>query len=88
MEFNGVPVGVVRADFRMDHCELSWTVAPEARGKGFGKAMVAKVARSLGGNVRAEVKQTNVASQSIAQAAGLRLERSNNGVLYFSGYVY
>ena len=40
------PVGTVRIDhsFHFNDYELSWTVAPEARGKGIGKSIVAIVA--------------------------------------------
>ncbi len=36
-EENEVPVGTVRADFSDGVYELSWTVAPDARGYGVGK---------------------------------------------------
>jgi RimJ/RimL family protein N-acetyltransferase len=71
----GRQVGTVRID-RVDEGDtsifvLSWTVAPEARGKGYGKLIV-RAARPEG-RVRAYVKRDNPASQAIAAAAGLRL---------------
>lgn len=60
------PVGTVRIDAQ----EISWTVAPEARGKGIAKAMVA--AASSPGMV-AMIKQVNTASQRVAESAGFAL---------------
>jgi RimJ/RimL family protein N-acetyltransferase len=86
-EDSGVPVGSVRADFAADHCELSWTVAPEARNKGFGKKMVQIAAEKIGGRIAAQVKEGNEASVAIAKGIGLHLEEVRDGIMYFSGYV-
>lgn len=66
--------GTVRADIQGDRVELSWTVAPEIRGKGFGKAMVA-CAVSLYPDfiLTASIKPGNVASEKIAESAGFHL---------------
>ena len=66
-------VGTVRFDTLKDGFEISWTVAPEARGKGFGKQMVLQFAREMlsGKRLLAEVKRGNIASEKIAQALGL-----------------
>lgn len=66
------PVGTVRIDYR-DETELSWTVAPDARGKGLGKTMV--LAAMPSGPVIAHIKNGNIASQKIAKAAGFELAR-------------
>lgn len=63
----GSPVGTVRID---DGRQLSWTVAPHARGSGVGKQMVALVAKR---GHTAQIRRDNIASQRIAQAAGFRL---------------
>jgi len=39
-ELNGSPVGTVRYDLDGADYELSWTVAPECRGRGVGKSIV------------------------------------------------
>jgi len=73
-ESDGTAVGTVRADLlEGGEYELSWTVAPEARGKGFGKQMVLQFAREMlsGKRLLAEVKRGNIASEKIAQALGL-----------------
>jgi RimJ/RimL family protein N-acetyltransferase len=64
------PVGSVRIDWG-EPTELSWTVAPEARGQGVGRAMVSAAVPD--GMVIAHIKQENVGSQKIAEAAGFRL---------------
>lgn len=63
----GTPVGTLRID---DGRQLSWTVAPNARGTGVGKRMVSLVARR---GHSARIKRGNIASQRIAEAAGFRL---------------
>ena len=82
-EENGVPVGTVRADYREGAYELSWTVAPDARGRGVGKSMVALFITELPGDVYANVKKANDASARIAEAAGMRLEGEDNGILRY-----
>jgi RimJ/RimL family protein N-acetyltransferase len=86
-EVNGEPVGSVRADRDPDgSChELSWTVAPSARGRGVGARMVRLLLAEVSGPVRAEVKPGNPASVRIAEAAGLRFDAEREGVLHFRG---
>jgi RimJ/RimL family protein N-acetyltransferase len=83
-EKGGTPVGTVRADFDGHAYELSWTVAPGARGRNIGKKMVARLVNVLGGPVRAEVKKDNIASVKVARAVGLSVDREGEGFLYFS----
>ncbi|MEO9461247.1 MAG: GNAT family N-acetyltransferase [Marinomonas sp.] len=64
------PIGTVRID-RNDKIEMSWTIAPSARGKGLGKQMVR--AALPDGEVTARIKRYNIASQRIALAAGFQL---------------
>ena len=81
---SGNEVGVVRFDeLRDGSIELSWTVAPEWRGRGIGKKMVSKalglplvVAKQL----KARIKKNNLASQKIAQAVGFHLHGEHGGV--------
>ena len=87
-EADNIPVGTVRADLKDGVYELSWTVAPGARGRGIGKAMVALFISQLAGDVRAQVKKENRASIRIAEFAGLQLVREERGVLlYKRGHV-
>ncbi|MEZ5776597.1 MAG: GNAT family N-acetyltransferase [Hyphomicrobiaceae bacterium] len=84
-ETAGEPVGTVRADRDGEAWELSWTVAPGARGRGLGTAMVVALARLLDGPVRAEVKAGNRSSARIAEAAGMVLVRTVDGVEHYAG---
>jgi hypothetical protein len=82
-EAGGVAVGTVRADLGQAGWLLSWTVAPEHRGRGHGKVFVAMAAELLTGPLLAEIKRANAASVAIAEAAGLSLVREADGVLYY-----
>jgi RimJ/RimL family protein N-acetyltransferase len=76
-------VGTVRIDFDGSAYELSWTVAPAARGRNVGKTMVLMAARELNGPVRAQIKTSNVASIRIAEAAGLHFVGEQEGMLQY-----
>ncbi len=82
-EYNGVPIGTIRSDYSNGVYELSWTVSPNARGKGLGKSMVAILANSIAEPIRAEVKTGNKASMRIAEYAGMKYDREENGILYY-----
>ena len=73
----------VRAERSDGAWKLSWTVAPEERGRGIGKAIVTAAAKSLSGRIIAEIKHDNVASARIALHVGMHLARQAGGVLYF-----
>ena len=83
-EVDGTPVGTVRADFDGHFNELSWTVAPEERGRSIGKTMVRELARRLNSPIRAEVKKENLASVRIARFLGMSMDREYDGFLHFS----
>jgi RimJ/RimL family protein N-acetyltransferase len=70
-ENGSTPVGTVRIDHHDTGCELSWTVAPEHRGKGCGKKMVAAAVLLCSGAVFAKIKADNAASIAIARHIGL-----------------
>lgn len=73
-EHNGSPVGTVRSDKNKDGAvEVSFTIAPEARGKGFGKAMVTQFATEIIPREKLimGIRRGNIASEKIAQALGL-----------------
>lgn len=63
------PVGTVRIDIA-DQCEVSWTVAPSARGKGLGVKMVELVLRDFELPLVAVVRSTNRTSLRIAKTVG------------------
>ena len=78
-------VGAMRADKleNEDGYELSWTVAPNVRGRGVGKQMLIQ---AISGEINAPVfkaviKRENIASIKMAQAAGFKQESEEKGVL-------
>jgi RimJ/RimL family protein N-acetyltransferase len=83
-EENGASVGTVRADFSEGLWELSWTVAPNSRGQGVAKRMVALLANEITEPIRAEVKIENIASARIAEYAGMAFDREVEGVCHYS----
>lgn len=82
-EKNNTAVGMVRTDLSEDIYELSWTVAPEARGCGVAKQMVRLVAQQISEPIRAEVKVGNEASVRIAQFAGMVFAGETKGIQHF-----
>lgn len=82
-EEDGVPVGTVRADYDGKVHELSWTVAPHARGRAVGRRMVLAVAQSIDGPLRAQIKVANRASSRIAESAGMHLTGQVEGMLQY-----
>jgi RimJ/RimL family protein N-acetyltransferase len=82
-EENGVPIGTVRTDYSDGVYELSWTVAPNARGRGVAKRMVALFASQISMPIRAEIKSGNAASARLAEYAGMKFDREVYGVLHY-----
>lgn len=72
-EADGAPVATVRLDRDNGETLLHWTVAPDARGKGYGVAAVTAAVKQCGGPVVAKIKRENAASRRIAERAGLAL---------------
>ena len=87
-ETSGNVVGTVRSDFDGKSYELSWTVAPEQRGKGLGLGMVRALIATLPVEAyyQATVLRGNEASHRIAQAVGMKVvECSGSGIRYCGG---
>ena len=83
-EADGVPAGTIRADKDADgSSELSWTVAPEMRGRGIGKAMLVAACELLSGDLTTQVKTENAASMSMALSVGFTLEKEEGGILHY-----
>lgn len=80
-------IGTMRVDWSGDSVgELSWTIAPEARGDGYGRVMVHQFCRMVGGRLRATIRADNDASRKIAIYAGLSLCNGGNADLeYYEG---
>lgn len=86
IEDEGTPVGTVRIDSLPDgQKELSWTIAPERRGRGIAKQAVKQVIDEHPDWVFvAQIKAANAASIRIAEDAGFRFQRKEGGVLFFT----
>ncbi|MEM1021821.1 MAG: GNAT family N-acetyltransferase, partial [Pseudomonadota bacterium] len=79
-ESQGVPIGTARLDAHQGYDELSWTIAPSARGKGYGKAMVAAALKQTQGPVRARIRIENKASEAVARACGFDFMVAEGGM--------
>ncbi len=79
-EDNSIAVGTIRAEKGKDNTELSWTIAPNMRSKGYGKAMVCQFASQMLANDKlvACIEEGNLASEHIAKALGLTKAEPEN----------
>lgn len=86
-DIDGISIGVVRLDWSEDSesCDLSFVVAPEYRGRGYGFAIVEHAVQGMQ-NVRvcAEVKMSNVASRRIFERLGFRIIDSQGELLLYA----
>ena len=82
-EENSISVGTARAFFNGGVWIVSWTVAPEARGRGIGKMMVGLLLSELDGEVLAEIKTENLASINIVLNLGFKLKNTANNVNHY-----
>lgn len=80
-------LGTVRADKLDEEYELSWTVAPEQRGKGWGRKLVAALIEILPAQASytAIVLYSNPASQRIAESLGLMERQRLEGHTVYAG---
>jgi RimJ/RimL family protein N-acetyltransferase len=80
---DAVPVGTIRCDWSRDRrsIELSWTVAPEHRRRGFGTKMVGCAISAFRVPLYAEIRVSNTPSIEIAKRQGFRqLETRDGGI--------
>ena len=81
---DGDPVGSVRLDYAGAECELSWTVAPEKRGRGLGRAIVAAaIAAAQADKLVAAIKPDNPASRRIAESLGFIESEHRDGLEFW-----
>ncbi|MGH8546305.1 MAG: GNAT family N-acetyltransferase [Gammaproteobacteria bacterium] len=69
-ELDGQAIGSVRVDHGEDAKELSWTVAPEWRGRGVGSLMLRTAVSQIAPPLVARIHPLNVASKQVASKAG------------------
>jgi RimJ/RimL family protein N-acetyltransferase len=82
-EHGGRPVGTARVDSDGQQHMISWTLAPEQRGKGLAKLMVRNLVLRLSGTIVAQILPGNLASVKVAEYAGLSYQHTDNGIMYF-----
>jgi len=82
-EIDQHPIGTVRLDRRGGDWELSWTVAPDSRGKGLGRQMVKMATTLVSGTLVARVKESNEVSHRIAKFSGFVPTKNEDGVVTY-----
>jgi len=74
------PVGTIRLDIEKPYAELSWTVAPTARGRGVGTKIVKEAVQLFNRSLKAKIKPGNLASMKIAESAGFHKVSENSEI--------
>lgn len=80
---DNLPIGTVRLDYLDGESEISWTVAPSARGRGFGKRMVGGITETLTHPIKATVMKGNTASVKIARSLGMAFLYEESQILFY-----
>lgn len=84
---DGVPIGTVRFDWdeSREGADISFTVAPEYRGRGYGFQIVAHALRNVrNARITGEVKISNAASRKIFEKLGFRIIDSQGEMLMYA----
>lgn len=79
-ERDGHAIGTGRLDEVDGSTLLSWALAPEARGKGYGTELVQALAAAASGALVAYIKPDNWASRRIAERAGFVFQTELDGL--------
>lgn len=87
--FNNIPIGVVRFDIKnaqMRTYNININIAPQSRGKGFGKTLLNKSIIKLRQEdpflvrISAEVKKENLLSNKLFLSSGFHLIKEESGI--------
>ena len=71
LEDNLIPVGSIRVDTLLtNEYLLSWSIAPDQRGKGYGTKILELLLQDRSGKFVAEIKPNNIASIKMVQNNG------------------
>jgi RimJ/RimL family protein N-acetyltransferase len=71
LEDDIIPVGTIRSDnISTNQYILSWSIAPDQRGKGYGTKILEIYLQGKTGNFIAEIKPENIASIKMVQKNG------------------
>ena len=76
-------VGTVRVDKEEEGSVISWTVAPEHRGKGYAKKTVKKLIETLDGKIIAVIKKSNIASIKVAEYCNMSILKEKKELRYY-----
>ena len=77
-EVEGEKVGMVRFDHSAE-TEVSININPAHRSRGLGYGLLCEAMRRVDGDVWAEIKDENVASQRLFERAGFELQSAEDG---------
>lgn len=80
---DGQPVGTSRLDICTTLAELSYTIAPEHRRKGYGHALVRETVKHSAIPIKATVKRQNTASCRILEAADFSTTGEEDDLLVY-----
>ena len=83
LEIENTPVGTSRLDFYKDYAEISWSIFPEHRCKGYGKILVRETLMKTTKVVLAEIKLQNIPSKKIAELQGFIFMYKNEETLHY-----
>lgn len=78
-EVDGEKVGMVRFDHGAK-TEVSININPAHRSRGYGYALLMAATRAVPGDLWAEIKDQNLASQRLFERAGFRLNSTEGGL--------
>lgn len=79
---NGSKIGIIRFDLiNSNTYEVHVNVAPEHRGKGFGRQLITETSQLMKGKHLARIKATNLISIRVFQKSGYREISNENDVI-------
>ena len=90
LEDNFIPVGTIRSDKdESGSYMLSWNIAPEYRGKGYGVKILELFLKEKVGKFFAEIKVGNIASIKMVEKNGFKLTNtlSSDYLLYYKNTI-
>ena len=79
----GKEVGYIRADRLDEGIELSYLIAPDQQGRGYGKSMMRDFLSSRSGIFILHIKESNIPSIKMASSNGFSVVESHDGYLKY-----
>jgi RimJ/RimL family protein N-acetyltransferase len=81
---NELAVGSIRVDTRQSPSELSWMLAPEARGRGLGARLLAEFLKRYPAHYGAWIRLNNPASLKMVQKTGWHLHHTQEEMALYT----